>query len=241
MSALRINLLPAYIADVRRTKVAIIAVVATLLAAGAGTFVVYNALKQTTETKESDATAMEQQASTATAEVNKIKNEASGLRSKIAPIEDKVNFVKDIRFYNTWVQKIYRRAARYTDARIEYSSMAVSGSTISMSGYAQNVDDLARYLITFYGNPDVTAVSVSGPPGWQRPAQTINSNPLAGQSAAASSGFPFQVTATLLRGLQRPTIPASLQSAPTVTGDGGSKPATSAPGAPPTAPTGEDR
>lgn len=223
MSALRINLLPAYIAEQKKTKNAIIGFSALFAAAVAGSLVYYGVRQGQTTEMETNADAMEQRATAATTEVNGIKKQASDLRAQIAPIGEKVDFVNQVRFYNAWVQKIYRRAARYTDRSVEYSSMAVNGGTLAMTGYVSAtqgstaVDNLARYLITFYGNPDVTAVSVTGPPGWQRPSQA-SVNPLSQPTNASTArGFGFSVNATLLRALQRPQLPASLTTPPTVT------------------------
>lgn len=228
MSALRINLLPAYIAETRRTKMAVGAFSALFVLGVAGSLFYYT-VRQTETTKlEGEANDMEQQATTATAALNKVKGESAALRAQIAPIQDRVSFVKQVQFYNTWVQKIYKRAAQYTDSKVEYSSMAVTGGTLAMTGYVTGesdpklgssaVDNLARYLITFYGNPDVTAVTVSGPPGWQRPSESAQSvNPLAQQSAASPKGFGFSVNATLLKPLQRPELPTSLTGDPAVT------------------------
>lgn len=210
MAALRINLLPAYIADERNTKIAIAASAALFLLCVGAPLVYFATVQAATTAKETEANDEETKASTATAAVTKVKGEASALRAEIAPIKDKGDFVTQVYFYNTWVQKIYRRAVRYTDSHVEYSSMAVNNGTLSMTGYVNSVDDLARYLITFYGNPDVTAVSVTGPPGWQRPTQTVN--PLPGQNPAAAKGFTFSVNATLLKSLQKPVLPASLSA-----------------------------
>ncbi len=247
MSALRINLLPASIAERRQTQQALVACVA-LSALLVGASLAYAASQQVkAKAAETEADAMETQATGKAKEVSDIKAEASKLRAQIQPISDRVDFVKQVKFYNTWVQKIYRRAALYTDSRVEYSSMAVNGGTLAMTGYVQSVDDLARYLITFYGNPDVTAVSVSGPPGWQRPSQ-VSINPLQ-QSATAPKGFSFSVNATLYKALQRPALPTSLggdpvateappKGAPTATTTtGGSGKKGAGPTTPPTAPS----
>lgn len=224
MSALRINLLPAYIAETRKTRNAIIGFSALFVAAVAGSLVYYTARQGVTTELEGQADAKAQEAAAAAAIVSGIKAESAKLREQIAPIGDRVKFVKDVRFYNAWVQKIYRRAAQYTDSRVEYSSMAVTGGTLAMTGYVTAgpqpgvtaVDNLARYLITFYGNPDVTAVSVTGPPGWERPSQT-NVNPLAQPTTNSARGFSFSVNATLLKALQRPVLPQSLTGDPPVT------------------------
>lgn len=225
MSALRINLLPAYIAETRNTKLAIGAFSALFVVAVAGSLFYYTVRQGQTTEMEAKADDMEQQATKATNEVNAIKAEATKLRNQIAPIRERVDFVKQVRFYNTWVQKIYRRAAKYTDSRVEYSSMAVTNGTLAMTGYVTAgpqpnqtaVDNLARYLITFYGNPDVTAVSVTGPPAWQRPSQA-SVNPLEPQAnTTPATGFSFSVNATLLKALQRPVLPVSLTGDPPVT------------------------
>ncbi|MBC7805921.1 MAG: hypothetical protein H7145_07200 [Akkermansiaceae bacterium] len=227
MSALRINLLPAYIAETKKTRNSIIGFSALFVAAVAGSLAYYGVRQGQTTELESQADAKEQEATAATGVVNAIKAESAKLREQIAPIGQRVKFVQDVRFYNAWVQKIYRRAARYTDSRVEYSSMAVNAGSLAMTGYVTGgtgpgqssaVDNLARYLITFYGNPDVTAVSVTGPPGWQRPSQA-SVNPLDQPSAntASANGFSFSVNATLLRPLQRPALPETLATPPAVT------------------------
>ena len=246
MSALRINLLPAYIAEARRTKAAITAFSALFVLGLVGSLYAYKVKDDETRAMEEAAAQKTTEATTATGIVNAIKSESSGLRAQIAPIGDRVTFVKAVRFYNTWVQKIYRRAAAYTDKRVEYSSMAVTDGSLAMSGYVTRtpdgspVDNLSRYLITFYGNPDVTAVTVSGPPGWQRPAaSTAAVDPLASQNTAARTaarGFSFSVNATLLKALQRPVLPATLTAAPAVTEAGPDGAAATPAGAPGTAP-----
>jgi hypothetical protein len=223
MSALRINLLPAYIAETRKTRNAIIGFTALFLAGVAGSLGYYSVRQTATTELEGQADAKASEAAAAAAIVSGIKAESAKLREQIAPIGERVKFVEDVRFYNTWVQKIYRRAAQYTDRQVEYSSMAVNGGTLTMTGYvsagpgnATAVDNLARYLITFYGNPDVTAVSVTAPPGWERPSQA-NVNPLAQPTTNAARGFSFTVNATLLKALQRPVLPQSLTGDPPVT------------------------
>ncbi len=220
MSALRINLLPGYIAEMRQTRLAIAGFGALFALSLVGSLAYYAAREAATKQLEADATDMESKATAAAAVVSKLKSEASTLRAQIAPIGERVQFVKDVRFYNGWAQKVYRRAAAYTDKSVEYSSMAIGSGTLSMSGYvsktsdASAVDNLSRYLITFYGNPDVSAVSVSGPPGWERPAQG-SIDPLAvTASAAAKNGFSFTVNAILIKSLQVPALPASLSGDP---------------------------
>ena len=238
MSALRINLLPGYIAEMRQTRLAIAGFGALFVLALAGSLFYYSVRSAETVAMETAANDKETEATAAAAVVSKLKGEATTLRAQIAPIGERVQFVKDVNFYNTWAQKVYRRAAAYTDKSVEYSSMALGNGTLSMSAYvsktpdASAVDNLSRYLITFYGNPDVAAVSISGPPGWERPAQgTVD--PLAvTASAAAKNGFSFTANATLIKALQVPALPASLTGDPS----GPAPAAGAAPGAAPAAP-----
>jgi len=219
MPQLRINLLPAYFAERRKTQSAI--VLASLLFAAALILplVWFALLKPKVEQREQEANDMEQRAQQVTA----YKAETQRIRDQVKPILDKVEFVEGVRFYNGWVQKIYRRAAQYTIKDVEYSAMNVQGNTLTISAYADDASDLGRYLITFFGNPDVSAVSVSGPPGWQQPGQAGQAGgggvPGAGgdptfqnfgQPQRPRTGFPFTVTATLIQAVRAPQLPASL-------------------------------
>jgi hypothetical protein len=177
--------------------------------------------------------------------VQGLETEASTIRQGIQPISAKVDFIKQVRFYNGLKQRIYRQAARYTTSNIEYSSMAVQGETLSMNAFANKVPDIGRFLITFFGNPDVRAVSVNGVPGWPRGQNGgggipgggggpygggggpyggggpsglpgpgggggfDTGGPGGGGQAANRPGFPFTVTALLIRPVVAPVPPAA--------------------------------
>lgn len=212
MPQLRINLLPAYIAERKKRVAAIVGASGLFAAALAGSLFMYMTAKQAADDREAEANAMEVRAVAVTA----TKAETARIRSGIQPILDKVDYVEAARFYNGWRQKIFRRAAQYTFNNVEYNAMSVAGNTLSMSGYATSVSDVGRYYITMFGNPDITALSIGAVPGWN-PAQTAPGAPPRPTSRRAKA-FPLAATATLKGSVAPPVIPASLTTAPAVAG-----------------------
>lgn len=159
---LRINLLPAYIGEKRKTRLAIAGASALALAVTGGMLFAWSVQKQAVEKREAEAADMERQAQA----VTELQNQASSIRSGILPITNKVSFIEQVRFYNTLRPKIFRQAARYTTNNVEYSAMSVQQQTLSISAFAPKTSDIGRFLITMFGNPDLSAVSVAGVPGW---------------------------------------------------------------------------
>jgi hypothetical protein len=205
MPPLRINLLPAYIAERKKTQGAIVAAALVFALATAAPLFLFIKSQNDVKAMKEEADQLESEAS----KVDTLNSQASSELAKIQPIQDKVDFVQGVLFYNGWRQKIYRRAAQYTISSVELNSMAVQGNTLSINGYANSVDDLGRYLITFFGNPDVEAVSISGPPGYSAQQQ----QPVQLGQAPARSGFNFTVTARLIRAITPPVLPQSLGAA----------------------------
>jgi hypothetical protein len=209
---LRINLLPAYIAERKKTRLAII--LASLLFLGiTGLGLGYHFGVLTPQVEEAKRLADEEQvkADRVTQLIAAIEAE----KQKIKPIEDKVNFVENVWFHNTVRSKVFRNAARFTDPKVEFSGMAANGNTLSINAYARSLDDLGRFYIGMFGNPDVSAVSISGIPGWPRNRADQSNfqgyNPLGNQAqTAASEWWPVQMVATLVRPIVTPQLPATL-------------------------------
>jgi cell division protein FtsB len=193
---LRINLLPAYIAERRKTRTAIVLSSAFFALVCAGLLFWFVTLSQQVTQREEEATAEEQKK----AEVDAIKSKTSQILSQIQPLQDKVDFVKNVKFHNTLAPSIYRNAAKYTIRQVEYNSMKIAGNTLSIGGFVsgeggkgepsgkQSVQNFGRYLITFFGNPDITALSVAGLPGYPSPATGTGSATNAG--GGGIPGFP---------------------------------------------------
>jgi hypothetical protein len=207
---LRINLLPAYIAERKKTRTAIIlASLLWLLVLGAGLGYFFGVLNPQVAQKEQDANDMQTKGDAVTT----FASETDALRQKIGPIKEKVDFVEQVRFHNKIRQRIFRNAARYTYRKVEYNAMSVNGNVLTVSAFVKNLSDLGRFYITMFGNPDVTAVSIQGsPPGWpQNQQQTTNLNPFTpGPTPDQAGWFPVQLTATLVRPVVTPQLPASL-------------------------------
>jgi hypothetical protein len=124
--------------------------------------------------------------------------------------------------------------------------MAVQGDSLSISASVPKLEDVGRFYLTLFGNPDLKALSIQGMPDWQRMQQIRQLPP------DAQRGFPIQVAAQLIHNVVPPTAPAAgaaaaagmaggmsgMPSSPGMSGmpmgpggDGGMPPAAGGPGA----------
>jgi len=216
---LRINLLPAYIAEQRKVRIAIVLAAILFLVATAVPLLYYflTLSPQIAQMKAEDED-MTAKAQTETELETKITSTLQG----IAPIADKVAFVQDVVFHNEIRQKIFRNAAKYTYRSVEYNAMSVTGNTLSLNATVSNLDDIGRFYLTMFGNPDVSAVSIAGVPdrNYYLKAQPII---VPGGAPPAPPQYAIAMNATLTHSVVTPTLPASLLAAPAggVAGGGG--------------------
>jgi hypothetical protein len=196
---LRINLLPAYIAEQKKKKANLVwafllpavCIAAPLIYRFVPQEQAYNDIKAKADQADTDATAVETTESNTTAKL-----------SEIQPLQAKVDFVKDIQFYNRFPGLVYKNVARYTYRGVEYNSMAVQGDSLSVNAFVPKLEDVGRFYLTLFGNPDIKALSIKGMPNWQT-MQAMKQMP-----PDAQRGFPIQVAAQLVHSVNPPVPPA---------------------------------
>lgn len=197
---LRINLLPAYIAEQKKTR-ATWWWAGSVLAACIAAPLVYRFAFQ--DPKYDETLTAANNADTAAAAVEATEQKTKDELAKIAPIQAKVDFVKNIQYYNRFPGLVYRNVARYTYRGVEYNSMAVQGDSLSISASVPKLEDVGRFYLTLFGNPDLKALSIQGMPDWQRMQQIRQLPP------DAQRGFPIQVAAQLIHNVVPPTAPVA--------------------------------
>lgn len=177
---LRINLLPAYIGEKKKTRAAIVGASLLVAAVTGGMLFAWN--HQNQQVIEREAAASQKQ--TEAEAVTQLQTDATSIRGAIKPITVKRDFIDAALFYNKLRPRIYRRAARYTTNNVEFNSMNVTGQSLAISAFAKRTSDIGRFLITMFGNPDLSAVSVTGVPAWSGPGGT------GGGGSGGASAFP---------------------------------------------------
>jgi Tfp pilus assembly protein PilN len=200
---LRVNLLPAYLGEQKkRTTHYVLA--GLLLTAVVGAMLGWHfgqvkpaELKMAEEAADADRRATE---------VETLRSKTDTLETTIKPLKDKVNFVKQVRWYNGLRPRIFEQAARYTDPRVEYTSMAVTGDTLAIKGRVKKLSDAANYYLAMSANPDVKAVGWKGIYGWPntKTNQTVGPGQQADPNAA---GFDIDVVAQLTSSVAAPAPP----------------------------------
>lgn len=184
---IRVNLLPAYVAQRRLTRrlvvvfsLAFIVIVASLLSVR---FIILDPQYEN-QKKLADAAVQTKK------ENDDKKALAVSTKDGVAPIQTKLNFIKDTHAYTLKWVKLYHTLAKYTDLKIIYSSATVSGTTMSIRAYSPSIAEIGRYLEQIYDDPDFQFVSIDRLPGY--PEALVNKyyldNKLVGIQAVSSLG-----------------------------------------------------
>lgn len=210
MSVLRINLMPAYIAEQRKTSSAVVGTVAGVIAVVGG-LLGYHFLVLTPQVNN-----MIEQANAADADakiVEGIEAQTASTLSQVKPLQDKVDFVKQVQFHNVLVPQIYRNVAKYTYNKVEYNSMNVQTDALTISAYVQKLADVGRFYLTLFANPDIKSVSISGLPGWPNASSQTVGLPGDAPLDPNAQGFPLQVSANLVLPVLPPSPPGAAGAA----------------------------
>lgn len=177
---IKINLLPKSINEkkiVRNIAILFGVIVVAIIAVG----ILYTNMCMVPKVQqmESDATHAEE----LERQVNSIESERDGWKAKIPPIQQKVDFIKNVLEYNQQFPKLYEDIAKWTYEKISYTSMSSTGQDVTMTAQARSLDDLGRFLLNIYRATDLfTEVAISGVPGYP-----VESNSDSGQDAGNSS------------------------------------------------------
>jgi hypothetical protein len=184
---LRINLIPAYIAEEKKKKGHIAGAIATF-ATLCAIPLIYTfgwAMPHSvaggdpevpgTEAKSFEGPLMKQvdDIKTAAERVTELATQKKDQEAKTAeelakvqPIFDKRDFVNNLRYNNMLRPEIFRNVAKYTYKDVEYSSMSVNGDVLQLDAYVKNFSDIGRFYLTLFANPDIKALSFEGLQGW---------------------------------------------------------------------------
>jgi len=165
---LRINLLPAYVAQRRLTARLIIIFTVLVICAVVGPMAWYVTLPPQLNDWTTKATA----AVADKAVLDGLDADATATTAKIGPIQAKLNFYDAAQQYNLQFPKLYRTVAAYTAPQVTLSSMNISATTLTMTAYCPSIAVLNKYLAVMYQEPDIAKVSVTGFPGYNE-ASTV--------------------------------------------------------------------
>ncbi|HEY3328425.1 MAG TPA: hypothetical protein VGK19_00245 [Capsulimonadaceae bacterium] len=160
---LRINLLPSYVAQRRLTRQTLL-LFTVLFSSIVAVALIYSITLHQRLTQITDDAA---RATAAKQTIDDINTQATQVAGQLPAISEKVDFVKKLQEYNLSYVKLYRNIARYTSPDILYTSLAVSGTSLTISAYAPSLPALARYMQIMYNEPDISKLSVSAIPGYK--------------------------------------------------------------------------
>jgi hypothetical protein len=161
---LRIDLLPAYVAQRRLTRQLIVLFTAAFAMIVVGMLGVAAPLK----IKADDMTKRAEKAEGYQSQVTSLESQTTTVTGQQPAIDTKIKFVTDVEAYNQAYPKLYRTIAKYTVPTILYSTLSVTGTALSISAYTPNLASLADYLAHIWNDPDLKSVDVSAFPGYRQ-------------------------------------------------------------------------
>jgi Tfp pilus assembly protein PilN len=188
---LRINLLPAYVAQRRVTRM-LLAVYGTILIV---LLVVIGGFYGAIAPMDDHYKYLADQAAAAKAAVDAVNTQASTVTSSIGPIQQKLDFVNAVHDYNKAFPKLFEEVAQYTSPKILYNSMSLSGTSLTITGYTPSLNELGKYLIEMYKEPDASAVALATAiPGYGAAApSSVDSESIPAPAVGKLPGYPLPV------------------------------------------------
>jgi Tfp pilus assembly protein PilN len=115
------------------------------------------------QAKEQDAAAAED----LERQVVAIEKERDEWKAKLPPIQQKLDFIKNVLDYNKKYPKLFEDVAKWTYEKVAYTAMSSDGAQITMTARASSLDDIGRFLLNMYRATDLfTEVTISGVPGY---------------------------------------------------------------------------
>ncbi|MDI6828651.1 MAG: hypothetical protein QME62_09225 [Armatimonadota bacterium] len=186
---LKINLLPPYIFERRKVRqAAFIAVLAFMMVLG-GMLAWWYTLNKARADLQLQVQEMEARRD----EVVALQKRVEAEEAKIPPIQQKLDFIDGLLKYIDAIPNLYEELARYTYARIRYTSIKPSSDTLSIEAYARSLGDCGRYLLNMYRASHIfSSVTISSVPGYPSGA------------ARGNQGFTFTVTCKLVNPITPP-------------------------------------
>jgi len=211
VTVLKINLLPAYIYERRKTRKAILGFSALFVAVVFAMVAWWVSLSNKQKELERQVADAEMRAQQVTA----IEQQRDAERAKLPTIKAKVDFMDALMGYNLEAPKLLEEIAKYTYGRIRLTSIQINGGNqVTIQGHARTLGDCGRYLMNLYRAQHIfSSVVISGvPAGW--PPGNVSSSTAPGLPGVAMQptsqttgepGFDFTVTCTLVKTIAPPT------------------------------------
>ena len=155
---LKINLLPPYIYEAGRKRLAFVVWVVAVLAV-AGGFVGFRVML---DAKAAQFDQMRLAEEPKQRQKQEAERQANDIRTASATIRTKRDFVRDALAYNrnTYPPRVYN-IRDYTLSTVVYRSLQPAGQTVTMEAFAPTLKDVGRYLMWMEHNPNITNVSIA--------------------------------------------------------------------------------
>jgi hypothetical protein len=216
VAVLKINLLPPYIYERRKTRKVILAFSALFVA------IVFALLTWwiSISNKQKDLETRVAEAEMRAQQVLAIEQQRDVEKAKLPTIKAKVDFMDALMAYNLEAPKLYEEIAKYTYGRVRLLSIQPSGGNqVTIQAHARTLGDCGRYLMNLYRAQHIfSSVTISGvPTGWPPGSASSGSpggpiqQPIASQisqptvQSPQEPGFDFTVTCTLVKPIVPPT------------------------------------
>ncbi|HUV04269.1 MAG TPA: hypothetical protein VMX94_04105 [Armatimonadota bacterium] len=198
---LKINLLPAYIYEKRKVRRAAMGFGLLFIAVVFGMLGWWIMLSNKQKQLQAQVADMEMRAQ----EVMRLEQAVQAEESRIPVVQAKVGFIEGVMDYNLQAPRLYEELAKYTYSRVQYRSLAPSGSQLVIDARARTLGDCGRYLMNMYRATHLfNSVAISGVPGWPPAGGGAGATTPGAPEAGPTTGFDFQVTCALVQPIAPP-------------------------------------
>ncbi|HEY3282456.1 MAG TPA: hypothetical protein VGN26_09300 [Armatimonadota bacterium] len=163
----KVNLLPGYYFEARKTRNALIVMMVALLAVGSAmAYLVTGTMADQQALDEAIAAA--QPAATLS---DKLSSDASAVNTAITSVKQKTTYIKQVLDFNKLFPLLFEETNKYTTPQVALSQLQPAVSILNISGYVQNLSDIGRFLLSAQSAKHLfSAVSITqGVPGWPPP------------------------------------------------------------------------
>lgn len=152
-------------------------------------------------------------------ETERLQTEATGLRSEVQPVRDRIKFIEDTMDYNVAMIPVLAELSKYTYSKITYTSVQISddGTSLTIQGQAPSTVDFGRYYQNLLRAKHLfSSVAITGPPGYRSGAAGGGGGVEGGAPTTlqpTSRAISFTVNATLRTPITAPAAPGGAPAA----------------------------
>ena len=100
-------------------------------------------------------------------QIDAINQEISNRQNEVAYYQIRVDAIQKVLDFNKTIHEPFDEVARWTYEKVQYTSLSINGTSVTIRGRARSLNDVARYILNLYQatdtfNPGSITLTVDG-------------------------------------------------------------------------------